>query len=222
MAPDVRHRLDSHRYRVWRDLHHLRALVTPKVAQAMLPANYLLRAIGVFLGFIALFILAQQMGAVSQEIQVYLPFFPSIGLDTHMFLILVYLGGAIGFNAFLIKGFMDTIPESLDESARVDGASPWTIFARIVFPLARPVLAVIFIITFVNIFSEFILARTLLRSTQQFTLAVGLQLFVNSDYGAKWGNLTAAAVVGALPIVLTFLIAQRQIIGGLTQGAVKG
>ncbi|MFO7548940.1 MAG: sugar ABC transporter permease [Acidimicrobiia bacterium] len=165
-----------------------------------------------FLGFIALFILAQQMGEV----------FPQAGLDTHVFLILVYLGGAIGFNAFLIKGFMDTIPDSLDESARVDGASAWVIFSRIVFPLSRPVLAVIFIITFINIFSEYILARTLLRSTQQFTLAVGLQLFVQSDYASKWGNLTAAAVVGALPIVLTFLIAQRQIIGGLTQGAVKG
>jgi arabinogalactan oligomer / maltooligosaccharide transport system permease protein len=165
-----------------------------------------------FLGFIALFILAQQIGEV----------FPQAGLDTHVFLILVYLGGAIGFNAFLIKGFMDTIPESLDESARCDGATAWTIFSRIVFPLSRPVLAVIFIITFINIFSEYILARTLLRSTQQFTLAVGLQLFVQSDYASKWGNLTAAAVIGALPIVLTFLIAQRQIIGGLTQGAVKG
>ena len=180
--------------------------------RAGLLALLLIQVFPQFLGFIALFLFAQQVGEI----------FPAGGLDTHVFLILVYLGGAIGFNAFLIKGFMDTIPTSLDESARVDGASPWQIFYRIVFPLARPVLAVIFILTFINVYSEFILARTLLRATENFTLAVGLQLFVQSEYAARWGNLAAAAMIGAAPIVLTFLIAQRQIIGGLTQGAVKG
>jgi ABC-type maltose transport system permease subunit len=165
-----------------------------------------------FLGFIALFLLAIQVGET----------FDGFGVNSHTFLILVYLGGAIGFNAFLIKGFMDTIPNSLDESAKVDGASPAQIFFRIVFPLARPVLAVIFIITFINIYSEFILARTLIRAADQFTLAVGLQLFVQSEYAAKWGSLAAAAIIGSAPIVLTFLIAQKQIIGGLTSGAVKG
>ncbi|MDH3517625.1 MAG: sugar ABC transporter permease [Acidimicrobiia bacterium] len=165
-----------------------------------------------FLGFIALFLLGQQIGDI----------FPAAGLDTHAFLIMVYLGGAIGFNVFLMKGFMDTIPTSLDESAVVDGAGPWQVFTRIVFPLSRPVLAVVFIITFVGIYSEYILARVLLRSTEQFTLAIGLQLFVTSDYSARWGNLAAAALIGAAPIVLTFLVAQKQIIGGLTQGAVKG
>ena len=165
-----------------------------------------------FLGFIALFLLAIQVGET----------FDGFGVNSHTFLIMVYLGGAIGFNAFLIKGFMDTVPNSLDESAKVDGASPAQIFFRIVFPLARPVLAVIFIITFINIYSEFILARTLIRASEQFTLAVGLQLFVESEYAAKWGNLAAAAIIGAAPIVLTFLVAQKQIIGGLTSGAVKG
>ncbi|HJR87685.1 MAG TPA: ABC transporter permease subunit, partial [Acidimicrobiia bacterium] len=134
-----------------------------------------------FLGFIALFLLAQQIGEV----------FPQAGLGTHLFLIMVYLGGAIGFNAFLIKGFMDTIPASLDESARVDGAGPFQIFWSVVFPLARPVLAVIFIITFTNLFAEYILASTLITSTSNYTMPVGLQLFVASDYSAKWGNLAA-------------------------------
>lgn len=165
-----------------------------------------------FLGFIALFLLAQQIGEI----------FPAAGLDTHFYLILVYIGGAIGFNAFLIKGFMDTIPASLDESAEVDGASVFQIFWRIVLPLARPVLAVIFIISFINVYSEFILARTLVRSTGNLTLALGLQLFVESDFAVRWGNMAAAALLGAFPIVFTFLIAQKQIIGGLTQGAVKG
>lgn len=165
-----------------------------------------------FLAFIALFILGQQIGEV----------LPAAGLNTHTFLIMVYLGGAIGFNAFLIKGFMDTIPASLDESAQVDGASPWQVFWWIVFPLARPVLAVIFMVTFINIYGEFILAATLLRSTDQFTLAIGLSLFAESEYSAKWGSIAAAAVIGSIPIVATFLAAQRHIIGGLTQGAVKG
>ena len=165
-----------------------------------------------FLAFIALLLLLQQIGQV----------FPAVGLDTHAGLILVYLGGAIGFNAFLIKGFMDTIPPSLDEAAVVDGATHWDVFWRIILPLARPVLAVIFIITFINIYSEFILARTLIQSTDNFTLPLGLQLFVSTDYNARWGAMSAAALLGALPIVTTFLVAQKQIIAGLTNGAVKG
>ena len=165
-----------------------------------------------FLGFVALFILGQQIGEVV----------PAAGLGTHLYLIFVYTGGAIGFNAFLIKGFMDTIPQSLDESAQVDGASPLQIFMRVVLPLTRPALAVIFILSFVGLFAEVILATFLIREVDQYTLAVGLNLFVQSDYSAQWGQLAAAALVGALPIVITFLIAQKQIIGGLTQGAVKG
>lgn len=165
-----------------------------------------------FLAFVAILLIMIRIGNV----------FPTIGLNTLAGLTLVYLGGAIGFNTFLIKGFMDSVPESLDESARVDGAGVGTIFWRIILPLARPALAVIFIISFINIFSEFLLARTLLSSTENFTLAVGLQLFTNADYGANWGLLSTAAVIGAAPIVITFLVAQRAIVSGLTGGAVKG
>jgi arabinogalactan oligomer/maltooligosaccharide transport system permease protein len=165
-----------------------------------------------FLAFVAILLIMIEIGNI----------IPAIGLDTLAGLTLVYLGGAIGFNTFLIKGFMDSIPESLDESARVDGASHWTIFSKIIVPLARPALAVIFIISFINLFSEFLLARTLLSSTENFTFAVGLQLFTSTNYAASWGLLSAAAVVGAAPIVLTFLIAQRAIISGLTGGSVKG
>lgn len=163
------------------------------------------------LGFIALFVLAQQVGVI----------FPPLGLDTHAFLILVYIGGAAGFNAFLLKGFLDTIPESLDEAALIDGASQAGIFYRIILPLARPMLAVIFIISFVAIFNEFVIAQTLLRSSDQFTLPIGLQVFLAEGYNAKWGLLAATALIGALPIVTVFLVAQKQIIGGLTSGAVK-
>ncbi|MGB9357340.1 MAG: sugar ABC transporter permease [Acidimicrobiia bacterium] len=165
-----------------------------------------------YLMFIAIFLILQRVGVV----------FPALGLNTHAGLILVYLGGAIGFNTFLIKGFMDSVPMSLDEAARVDGAGPSLIFWRIILPLTRPILAVIFIITVVNTFSEYLLARTLLRSTSQLTYILGLQNYTIAEYSSKWGELAAGAVVGALPIVLTFLIAQKAIVSGLTQGSVKG
>jgi ABC-type maltose transport system permease subunit len=165
-----------------------------------------------YLMFIAIFLILQRVGVA----------FPALGLNTHAGLILVYLGGAVGFNTFLIKGFMDSVPTSLDESARVDGASPALIFWRIIMPLVRPILAVIFIITFVNTFSEFVLARTLLTSKGQLTYIIGLQNYTIAEYASKWGELAAGTVVGALPIVITFLIAQKAIVSGLTQGSVKG
>ncbi len=165
-----------------------------------------------YLMFIAIFLILQRFGVV----------FPALGLNTHAGLILVYLGGAIGFNTFLIKGFMDSVPTSLDEAARVDGAGPSLIFWRIILPLTRPILAVIFIITVVNTFSEYLLARTMLRSTSQLTYILGLQNYTIAEYSSKWGELAAGAVVGALPIVITFLIAQKAIVSGLTQGSVKG
>ena len=165
-----------------------------------------------FLAFVAIFLLLDQIGEI----------FPALGLDTHPGLILVYLGGAIGFNTFLIKGFMDSVPQSLDESAVVDGAPPTTIFWRIILPLTRPALVVIFIITFVTVFNEFILSRTLLTSVEQQTYIVGVQTYSTSDFASNWGQLAAGAMVGAVPIVFTFLILQKGIVSGLTQGAVKG
>lgn len=166
----------------------------------------------VFLAFVAIFLMFVQIGRI----------FPDFGTNTHNALVIVYLGGAIGFNTWLIKGFMDSIPFSLDESAKVDGASDWDIYWRIILPLSRPVLAVIFIISFVGLYGEFILASIMLSSTAKFTYGVGLNLFIESDYAAKWGQLTAAAIVGSLPVLAVFLPAQGQIVKGLTQGAVKG
>ncbi len=180
--------------------------------RAGLTALLLIQVFPAFLGFIALFALLLQIGVV----------IPAAGLGTHIGLILVYLGGAIGFNAFLLKGFMDSIPNSLDESAKVDGATSWQVFWGIILPLTRPVLVVIFMISFIGFYGEVLLATFLLTDTSQYTYAVGMSLFATSQYTAKWGLITAAAVVGATPIVLLFLVLQRQIVGGLTAGAVKG
>ncbi|MBU1227731.1 MAG: ABC transporter permease subunit [Actinobacteria bacterium] len=148
---------------------------------------------------------------------------PGIGLNKAG-LIFVYLGGSIGVNTWLIKGFYDSIPMALDESARVDGASDWQIFTKIILPLARPVLAVIFIISFVFIYNEYILASFVLRDVSQYTYAIGLALFVESDVtiASEFARLAAAAVIGGLPIVVVYVAASEYIVGGLTQGAVKG
>ena len=147
---------------------------------------------------------------------------PVVGLNTHPGIILVYLGGSIGVNTWLIKGFMDSIPFSLDESAVVDGATQWDIFSKIILPLSRPVLAVIFVITFVFIYNEYIIASIILRQTEQLTYPLGLQLLTTGQYSAQWGQIAAGAVIGAAPIVVVMMAAQEQLVGGLTAGAVKG
>jgi ABC-type maltose transport system permease subunit len=147
--------------------------------------------------------------------------FPRIGLGSHTSLILVYLGGAVGVNTWLIKGFMDSIPTSLDEAAKVDGATEWQVFWQIILPLTKPILIVIFILTFVNLYNEFILASVLVQGVDQFTYATGLALFVDSDYAAKWGQMSAAALIGITPILTLFWSLQDRIVSALG-GAVKG
>jgi arabinogalactan oligomer/maltooligosaccharide transport system permease protein len=147
---------------------------------------------------------------------------PYIGLDTHSGLILVYLGGAMGINIWLMKGFFDTIPRAIDESAKVDGATHWQIFWQLLLPLMRPILVVISILTFIGVYGDFVLARILLKDTQQYTLMVGLFIFTAGQFSQQWGQFTAGALIGAFPIMIIYLLLQDQIVGGLTQGAVKG
>ncbi len=147
---------------------------------------------------------------------------PSLGINTHAGLIMIYLGGAMGVNAWLMKGYFDTIPTSLEESAMIDGASPFQAYYMIILPLARPILAVIFLLQFIGTYSEFILASVLISSSDKYTLAVGLQLFIQDQYASRWGVFAAASVLGALPIVLLFMFLQKYLVSGLTSGAVKG
>lgn len=147
---------------------------------------------------------------------------PALGINTHGGLVMVYLGGAMGVNAWLMKGYFDTIPNSLEESAMIDGASPFQAFYMIILPLARPILAVIFLLQFIGTYSEFILASVLISSSEKYTLAVGLQMFIHDQYASRWGVFAAASVLGALPIVVLFLFLQKYLVSGLTHGAVKG
>jgi arabinogalactan oligomer/maltooligosaccharide transport system permease protein len=147
---------------------------------------------------------------------------PILGLNTLGGLILLYCGGALGANAFLMKGYFDTIPRELDESAKVDGADEWTTFTQIILPLIRPILAVIGILSFIGTFNDFLLPRVSLRDSNVYTLAVGLSTYIGNNFALNWGIFAAGALIGAVPITIMFLLLQTQFIGGLSQGAVKG
>lgn len=147
---------------------------------------------------------------------------PWLGLGSHGGLLLVYLGGVMGVNVWLMKGFFDSVPRDLDESARVDGASDWQIFYLIILPLVRPILAVIAVLTFIGVFNDFILASIILQRKEELTFMVGLYTVVAGQFNTQWGIFAAGALIGALPIVLLYLALQDQIVSGLTAGAVKG
>jgi arabinogalactan oligomer/maltooligosaccharide transport system permease protein len=180
--------------------------------QTMLKFLLLINVFPGLLALVATFLMISQVGDV-------LPF---IGLDNHLSLILVYLGGAMGINIWLMKGFLDTIPREIDESAMVEGATDWQIFRLLILPLLRPILTVILVINYIGTYGEFVLARVLLRSNENYTLMVGLQIFAGAQFQQRWGVFAAGALMGALPIMIIYLALQDQIVGGLTQGAVKG
>jgi len=164
-----------------------------------------------FLSLVAIYLILQSIGQV----------FPFAGL-TRFGLILVYLGGALGVNTWLMKGFFDTIPAELDESAKVDGATPTQIFWGVILPLAVPVLAVITLISYVFTLNEFVIASFVLQTADSQTLIVGLHQFIADKYAKNWGPFAAGVLLTAIAPTALFFALQRYIVEGLTGGAVKG
>ncbi|MHB1491250.1 MAG: sugar ABC transporter permease, partial [Cellulomonas sp.] len=148
--------------------------------------------------------------------------FPILGRDSQVGLIMVYLGGALGVNTYLMYGFFNTIPRELDEAAMIDGASHAQIFFGIILRLTAPILAVVGLLSFIASFNDYVLASVLLNSPDKQTLAVGLYAFVSRQFAQNWGVFAAGAVLAAIPIVLLFQFLQRYIVSGLTAGSVKG
>ncbi len=163
------------------------------------------------LGVVAIFLLVTAIGDV----------FPALGLDSQLGLILVYLGGALGVNTYLMYGFFNTVPASIDEAAKLDGAGHARIFFTIILRLSAPILAVVGLLSFIGTASEFVVASVLLSNPAKQTLAVGLFQFVSQETSANWPVFAAGAVLAALPVVVLFFILQKYIVGGLTAGAVK-
>lgn len=143
-------------------------------------------------------------------------------LNTLQGLVLVFLGGGIPFNAWLFKGYIDGLPRDLEESAYVDGATKWQAFWKVILPLTRPMMAVIFIFQTIGIYNDYILTNFLISDPTKYTVAVGLRGFINNQFGQNWNDFAAGALLAALPITLMFLVAQRWLVSGLAAGAVKG
>jgi len=166
------------------------------------------------LAIIALFLLLQQIGKI--------PGLEWLGLNTLGGLILIYSGGVLGFNTWLMKGFFDSIPKELDESARVDGATAGQIFWGVILPLALPILAVVGLWSFIATLNEYVIASAILVTTHHFTLPVGMRGFIDQQFGQRWGFFAAGALMAAVPAAALFIWLQRFIVSGLSQGAVKG
>lgn len=143
-------------------------------------------------------------------------------LDNVGFLMLIYIGGGIPMNTYLMKGYMDTIPRSLDEAMRIDGAGHLRIFWQIILPLAKPMVAVVAIWAFTGVFGDYILAELILRSSEKQTLAVGLHGLISEKYGNEFTKFAAGSILIAVPIGALFLSMQKFLIGGLASGSVKG
>lgn len=164
------------------------------------------------LAYIAIFLLLLALGNV----------FPPLGLDSRLGLTMVYLGGALGVNTFLMYGFFNTVPKELDESAKIDGAGHARIFFTIILRLVTPILVVVALLSFIATMNDFVIASVVLQDPQKQTLAVGLYKFVSQKFSENWGVFAAGAILGAIPVLLLFQFLQRYIVGGLTAGAVKG
>ena len=149
-------------------------------------------------------------------------YWPALGFNTWWGLILLYLGGALGVNTWLMKGFFDTVPRELDESATMDGASHPQVFFRILLPLVAPILAVTALLAFIGTINEFLIANVFLTDAGAKTLPVGLVGMVAGERNANFGMFCAGTLLTAIPTVLVFQLLQRYITDGLTAGAVKG
>jgi arabinogalactan oligomer / maltooligosaccharide transport system permease protein len=136
-------------------------------------------------------------------------------------LVIVYASTSVPFSTFMLKGYFDTIPRELEESAYVDGASRWTTFWRVILPLARPAMVVTALFSFMTAWNEFILAATLMNDAALFTLPVALQRHVG-EYQTDWGLFAAGAILTSAPVMALFYLLQRHLVGGLTAGSVKG
>lgn len=145
---------------------------------------------------------------------------PWLGIDSHPALILSYLS-AITLHIWTIKGYFDSVDPALDKAALIDGATPWQALRYIFLPLAVPILAVVFVLSFIFLINEYPVASVLLRNTDQMTLAVGARQYLY-EQRYLWGDFAAAAILSGMPITILFLLIQRFMVADLSNGAVKG
>lgn len=145
---------------------------------------------------------------------------PVLGIDSHWSVILVYMSW-VTLHIWTIKGYFDSVDPALDKAANIDGATPWQTFRHVFLPLAVPIVAVVFVLSFIGIINDYPIASVLLRSQENLTIAVGSRFYLNEKL-YLWGDFAAAAILSGLPITIVFLLAQRYLVSGLAEGGVKG
>lgn len=167
------------------------------------------------------FLVSQMFPGTLMLIPLFIIIVKWLGLgNTFWGLVIVYATTAIPFCVWMLKGYFDTIPIDIEESARIDGASPRTIFIRIILPLAQPAIAITALFSFMTAWNEFILASVFLESEAKYTAPVGLRFFVGG-FSSQWGFFAAGSVIVSLPVVILFLYLQKYLVAGLTAGSVK-
>ncbi|WP_018466713.1 sugar ABC transporter permease [Calidithermus timidus] len=164
-----------------------------------------------FLGLIAIYTLMSNLDLLD-------PRYPILNFAG---LVLAYSGGIVSFGTWVYKGFLESISKSLEEAALIDGATKWQAFTKVLVPLSAPMFVFIFLLQFVGTYSEFILANLLLTGSDSWTVGMGLRNFTTGQFQTKWGLFAAAAVLGSIPILLTFYGFQRYFVSGYTAGSVK-
>ncbi|MFL6196949.1 MAG: sugar ABC transporter permease [Thermoanaerobaculia bacterium] len=168
------------------------------------------------------FLVSQMFPGTLMLIPLYIIIVQWLGLgSTFTGLVLMYTVTAIPFCVWMMKGYFDTIPKELEESALIDGASQATIFFRIVLPLAKPAVAVTALFSFMTGWNEFIQAATFMNREDMYTGPVGLRFFVGG-FSQQWGYFAAGSIIAAIPVMALFMFLQKYLVSGLTAGAVKG
>ena len=180
-----------------------------KFRGSILRALLILQMFPAVLSLVAYYVILDYMGQ----------HFRFIGLNTIPGLIAIYLAG-ISVNIWMIKGYFGTIPASMEESARIDGASQFQTFIRILLPMSAPIFAVVFVLSFIYTMSEYPVASVVLQTNDTWTLAVGANSFLYEQQ-KLWGRFAALAVLGGLPITVVFLLCQKFVASGITSGGVK-
>lgn len=177
---------------------------------ALLDSLFIVQMFPTTLALIALYAVFDSLGDIS----------PVIGINSQWSLIFVHLSGVM-MHIWTIKGYFDSIDPALDKAAAMDGATPWQSFRYVFLPLAVPIMSVVFVLVFIGVVNDYPIASVLLRSEDKLTLAVGSRLYLN-EFKYLWGDFAAAAILSGVPITVVFLIAQKYLVSGLSDGAVKG